>query len=73
MKDLPSFKKISNKNKYKDNPRTITKKEFGLLKQHVEDLGDLSGVVYCHKNKAFVSGNQRSEIFDGAVDLLEHY
>lgn len=74
MKELPIFNNISNKNKYDENPRTITKKQFGLLKEHIEELGDLSGVVYCHKNKAFVSGNQRSEIFNGAeIEIVEKF
>lgn len=72
MKELKSFKKISSKNKYKDNPRTITKRKFELLKKHIEDLGDLGGIVYCHKNKAFVSGNMRSEILNGSdIKIIE--
>lgn len=66
--------KINKKLKYKNNPRRMTKKQFDLLKNHLEELGDLSGVIYCHNNKAYVGGNQRSEIFDGAdIDIIEKF
>ncbi len=66
--------KISNKDKYKNNPRQITKKQFELLKAHIEELGDLSGVIYCHNNKAYVGGNQRSEVFNEAlIEIIERY
>lgn len=65
---------ISNKDKYKGNPRRITKTQLDLLKNHIEHLGDLSGVIYCHNNKAFVGGNQRSEIFNGSkIDIVEKF
>lgn len=65
---------ISTKNKFKGNPRTISKKQFTLLKEHLEKLGDLSGVVYCHNNKAYVGGNQRSEVFNGAkIEIIQKF
>ena len=67
-------KTISNKKKFKSNPRQITKKQYDLLKLHLEELGDLSGVIYCRNNKAYVGGNQRSEVFNGAViEIVEEY
>lgn len=65
---------ISNKDKFKENPRWITKEQFAHLKEHLEDLGDLSGIVYCHNNKSFVGGNQRSEVFNGAkIEITETF
>lgn len=65
---------ISTADKFKGNPRQITKKQFELLKSHIEELGDLSGVIYCHNNKAYVGGNQRSEVFNGAkIEITERF
>jgi len=69
-----SQKQISNKNKFADNPRKISKEQKKLLKEHLEELGDLSGVVYCRKNKAYVGGNQRSDVLDGSeIIIAEEY
>lgn len=66
--------KISKALKYADNPRQITGEQFNLLKKHLETLGDLSGVVYCTKNKAYLGGNQRSEVFDGCeIEIVERF
>lgn len=65
---------ISRLLKFDGNPRRISKKQFELLKDHIEKLGDLGGVVYCHNHKSYVGGNQRSEIFDGAeIELIQKY
>lgn len=72
--DFQNKQRISKNDKFEGNPRTITKKQFELLKDHLETLGDLSGVVYCHNHKAFVGGNQRSEVFNGAeIEIIEKY
>lgn len=66
--------KITNKDKFEGNPRVITKDQQRLLKEHLEELGDLSGVVYCQNQKAFVGGNQRSDIFNGAdIEIVETF
>ncbi len=66
--------KISNSDKFKRNPRKITEKQKALLADHLSELGDLSGVIYCHTAKAFVGGNQRSDIFDGAeIEITERF
>jgi len=68
------MKKLSSKNKYKDNPRIITEKEQKLLKKHLKEFGDLSGIVYCVNNKAFVGGNQRSDALDGLeINIRERF
>lgn len=65
---------VSRENKFDGNPRTITKKQFALLKDHLETLGDLSGVVFCHKHQCYVGGNQRSEVFNGSeIEIIERY
>jgi len=67
-------KKIDNNLKFKGNPRKITEKQQILLKQHLEELGDLSGVVYCVNNQAYVGGNQRSDIFHGCnIHYVKQY
>ena len=66
--------KITTENKYENNPRKITDKEKALLKEHLEEFGDLSGVVYCINNKAYVGGNQRSTVFDGStIEIAERF
>lgn len=71
---MENLKKISKNLKFKRNPRFITKRKFELLETHLEELGDLSGVTYCHNHKAFVGGNQRSEVFDGAdIEITQKF
>ena len=73
-KSFENNKIISRLLKFDGNPRRITKKQFELLKDHLEELGDLSGVVFCHNHKSYVGGNQRSEVFHGAeIDIVERY
>ena len=65
---------LSKENKFKNNPRKINAKQKALLKEHINELGDLSGVVYCINHKQFVGGNQRSEIFDQCqIEIVERY
>jgi len=67
-------KTISNQNKFLGNPRKMSAKEKEQLKKHLESLGDLSGVIYDINSKAFVGGNQRSDIFDGApITITERF
>ena len=49
---------------YHKNPRTLTEKQFKLLKANLEELGDLSGIVHDINSDEIISGNQRSTIFD---------
>lgn len=66
--------KVDKTKKFADNPRRISEAQRDLLKRHLEELGDLSGVVYCTKNKAYLGGNQRSEIFDGCdIEIVERF
>lgn len=59
---------------FKDNPRKITDRQLSRLECDLRKFGDLSGVVYCRNNKAYVSGNQRSKIFDGSqITIIKEY
>jgi len=65
---------ISNQHKFAGNPRKMSPKEKAQLKKHLETLGDLSGVIYDINSYAFVGGNQRSDIFDGApIEITERF
>lgn len=65
---------IDKSKQYHLNPRKIEDKELIRLKDHLYKFGDLGGVVYCRNNKAYVGGNQRSKIFDGAeIEIIEKF
>jgi len=71
---METKKEISKELKFKGNPRKISERQRDLLKSHIEELGDLSGVVYCHNQKSYVGGNQRSDILNGsAIEIVETY
>lgn len=66
--------KISKDFIFKDNPRVITDRQLSRLERDLHRFGDLSGVVYCRNNKAYVGGNQRSKIFDGSqITIIKEY
>ena len=62
--------KVSKEKIFKGNPRKITDRQMELLKEHLEELGDLSGIVYCVNNKAYVGGNQRAKIMNGSEIII---
>lgn len=62
-----SQENISSANRFPSNPRKISASGLEQLATHLEKFGDLGGVVYCRNNKAYVGGNQRSTIFEGAT------
>lgn len=65
---------ITAANRYSQNPRKITATQLNQLTGHLEKFGDLGGIVYCRNNKAYIGGNQRSTIFDGAqVNYIKTY
>lgn len=51
--------RINKELRFKDNPRVISPAQLERLSEHLDELGDLSGVVYCRRNKAYAGGNQR--------------
>lgn len=44
---------------YHKNPREITKKQFDQLKEWLDELGDLSGIVHDLNSDEIIGGNQR--------------
>ena len=71
---MKSKTKISKDLKFKRNPRKITDAQLELLRNHLSELGDLSGVIYCHNNKSYVGGNQRSDVFDNSqIEITERF
>ncbi len=67
-------KTINKDLQFKNNPRNITGSQIERLEGDLHKYGDLSGVVYCQNNKAYVGGNQRSKIFDGSqITLIEKF
>lgn len=67
-------KSIDKSKQYNLNPRSITDTELNRLESHLMKFGDLGGVVFCRNNNAYVGGNQRSKIFDGAsIEIEKHF
>jgi len=50
---------------FSHNPRTISRKEAKLLRQDLEDLGDLGGVVHDLNSDQIVGGHQRLHVMFG--------
>jgi len=71
---MSELKVVSKDNQFSDNPRKISNSQLEQLTSHLKKYGDLSGVIYCRNNKAFVGGNQRSKVFDGSkITITEKY
>ena len=71
---MDAQKKINKNLQFEGNPRKITGAQMERLESDLHKFGDLSGVVYCQNNKAYVGGNQRSKIFDGAsIEVTEAF
>lgn len=49
---------------YHKNPRKISEKQFADLRDSLQELGDLSGIVVNVTTNEVLSGNQRSSVFD---------
>lgn len=65
---------IDKSQQYQFNPRTISDPDLDRLHDHLFKYGDLSGVVYCRNNKAYVGGNQRSKVFDGSkIEIITEF
>lgn len=56
---------------YHKNPRQITDKQFALLRQHLEELGDLGGIVHDLNTDEIIGGNQRMEAINLATCQIE--
>lgn len=65
---------IDKSQQYQFNPRSISDPDLNRLHDHLFKFGDLSGVVYCRNNKAYVGGNQRSKVFDGSqITIIQEF
>jgi hypothetical protein len=70
---------MSDKLKFKPyfkNPRQITKKQVGQLKDNLIELGDLSGIIHNIETDEIIGGNQRSKIIDiknCEIEIVESY
>lgn len=49
---------------YHKNPRKITDEQLAQLKENIQLLGDLSGIVHDLNSDEIITGNQRSKIID---------
>lgn len=49
---------------YHKNPRKITQAQLDQLKENIQELGDLSGIVHDLNTDEIISGNQRSRFID---------
>lgn len=49
---------------YHKNPRKITQAQLDQLKENIQELGDLSGIVHDLNTDEIISGNQRSRVID---------
>lgn len=69
-----SQQNITSELQFADNPRKISASQREQLSMHLKKFGDLGGVVYCRINNAYVGGNQRSTIFEGAtISYINHF
>lgn len=56
---------------YHKNPRIISEKQYGDLKQWLDELGDLSGLVHELNTDEIIGGNQRSRVFkEGGAEIV---
>jgi len=46
------------------NPRKITEKQYKNLQKTLDELGDLSGIVFNRKNGTLVGGHMRQKVFE---------
>ncbi|MCU0439325.1 MAG: hypothetical protein MUC49_15620 [Raineya sp.] len=62
---------------YHKNPRQISEKQFANLKEWLEELGDLSGIIHDLNSNELIGGNQRSRVIfasgDYEVNLTKKY
>jgi hypothetical protein len=55
---------------YHKNPRTLSEKQFKLLKRDLEELGDLSGIVHDEVTDEIIGGNQRCRVMDIKPEMI---
>jgi DNA modification methylase len=55
---------------YSKNPRQISEKRLARLRDTLERLGDLSGIVHNLTTDEIIGGHQRMRIFEGASEII---
>lgn len=61
---------------YSKNPRKITEAQLEQLKQNIQELGDLSGIVHDLNTDEIISGNQRSKVIninECQIEIVQNY
>ena len=61
---------------YSKNPRKISEAQLEQLKQNIQELGDLSGIVHCLNTDEIISGNQRSKVIninECEIEIVKQY
>lgn len=52
------------------NPRTITDEKLSMLKNALDEFGDLGGFVFNRKTNQLVGGHQRAKLFDKSSKVI---
>ena len=61
---------------YHKNPRKITDAQLQQLKENIQELGDLSGIVHDLNTDEIISGNQRSKVIninECEIEIVKQY
>lgn len=61
---------------YHKNPRKITDAQLHSLKENIQELGDLSGIVHDLNTDEIISGNQRSKVIninECEIEIVKQY
>lgn len=61
---------------YHKNPRKITDAQLQQLKENIQELGDLSGIVHDLNTDEIISGNQRSKVIninECEIEIVKKY
>lgn len=61
---------------YSKNPRKISEAQLEQLKQNIQELGDLSGIVHDLNTDEIISGNQRSKVINinkCEIEIVKQY
>lgn len=61
---------------YSKNPRKISEAQLEQLKQNIQELGDLSGIVHDLNTDEIISGNQRSKVIninECEIEIVKKY
>lgn len=68
--------KLADVNEFTNNPRVITKAQYELLQETMDELGDISGIVHDENSNQLVGGNQRSKILklaDATIVIVKEF